>query len=122
MTFVELCPYVSDSFTLDEPTVEALSRSDSGFGIVASMRKLLIEEAEPALVLVNGKDAVWDFERIHEAELKWTEQRYPSVDCTSKMFWHKTGTYMTPSGKAVSIAGVPFPSCVNRGPIIPMPS
>jgi hypothetical protein len=108
IVFLELCPYSSHTFSLPWETIEELSRTDPGFGTEATIRKLLIEDAEPALVLVNGKSAIWDFERIHEAELMWTAQRYPSVDNASKPLWHKYGSYLTPSGRAVPAAGFPF--------------
>ena len=66
MVFLELCPYVSHRFWLPWETIDELSRTDTGFEIAATLRKILIEQGSPALVLVNGRSAMWDFERIYE--------------------------------------------------------
>ncbi len=108
MVFLEFCPYQSHRFWLPWETVDEMNRTDIGFHIAATLRKALIEEGLPALVLVNGKAAMRNFERIHEKELIWVEHRYPSVDRPSKTLWHKSGTYSTSSGESVPIAGFPF--------------
>ena len=71
------------------------------------MTRVLLEEAAPALVLVNGKRTVEDFEAIHRDRLRWERQRYPSVDDPGKTLWHLEGTIRTPGG-AVPVAGFPF--------------
>ena len=58
MIFVELCPYPSRQFSLDGPTIEQLAVDDIGFRTAAAVRSLLIEEGEPATIVVNGVAAV----------------------------------------------------------------
>ena len=54
MVFVELCPYASRRFNLATSRVEELTRSESGFQTAAQITAVLIDEARPHLLLVNG--------------------------------------------------------------------
>ena len=54
MVFVELCPYASRRFNLTTSKVEELARSESGFQTAAQTTAILLAEARPHLLLVNG--------------------------------------------------------------------
>ena len=108
MVFLELCPYVSHRFKLGSETVNELSRTDDGFQVASTLRKTLIGDANPALVLVNGIRAMEDFKRIHRKGLTWSDHSYPSIDRPSTTLWHKRGAYRTPSGAVVPVIGFPF--------------
>lgn len=112
MVFIELCPYASRRFGLPTETVAELSRRDPGFRTAATFRRILIEEARPALVLVNGAAAVRDAETMDAGTLRWVEVRYESADGVTrkgraKRLWHKEGTFETTSG-SVPVVGFPF--------------
>ena len=112
MVFVELCPYASRRFALPAETVAELSRSDPGFRTAARVRRILIEQGQPALVLVNGTAAVRDAEVVDADRLRWLEVCYESADGTSrrgrpKRLWHKQGVYDAPRCP-VPVVGFPF--------------
>jgi hypothetical protein len=107
MLFTELCPYASERFVLDARTVARLVAEDRGFRTAAEVTRILLDEAAPALVLVNGKRAVEDFEVLHRDRLRWERRRYLSVDDPGKTLWHLEGTIRTPGG-TVPVAGFPF--------------
>ena len=54
MIFVELCPYPSRRFTLSADVLSDLAQDDIGFQLAAQVRQVLIDSAEPALIMVNG--------------------------------------------------------------------
>ena len=106
MIFVELCPYPSRQFALAGPTVEQLAVDDLGFRTAAIIRRLLMEEAAPGAVLVNGIAAVSEFERLHGGQVDLTELRYPSVNGTRSLR-HWEGVHGSTHG-AVPVVGFPF--------------
>jgi len=106
MIFVELCPYPSRQFSLDGLTIEQLAVDDIGFRTAAAVRSLLIEEAAPATILVNGVAAVTEFERFYGARFGLTERRYLAVDQTRSLRrWE--GAYPSTHGP-VPVVGFPF--------------
>lgn len=111
MVFIELCPYASGQFALSESTLLELAHVDSGFKIAQRIRDLLIEEARPGFVLVNGAAAVRDFELVGSNHLQWETARYTSEEGLfrgqPKRLWHKQGFYETSAGR-IPIAGFPF--------------
>lgn len=107
MVFVELCPYSSRHFRLQQSALTTLAAEDRGFRLAAQVRRLLIEEATPALVLVNGVDALNDFERLTGEQVVLEERRYASVSRPGRTLWHKEGIYRARQG-AVPVAGFPF--------------
>ncbi len=108
MVFVELCPYASRRFQLEQEKLQALAQEDRGFELAARVRRLLIEEAAPALVMVNGVAALVDFERFHAAEVQTRERRYPSVSRPLRELWHVEGHYRAAGGHSVPVLGFPF--------------
>lgn len=114
MVFVELCPYASRRFVLSPKTVAELTATDPGFRTAARVRRLLIDQGHPALVLVNGRAAVADFELVEQDRLAWDEVRYDSVDGPGprgkrKQLWHKQGLYGADiEATSVPVVGFPF--------------
>jgi hypothetical protein len=111
MVFVELCPYASGQFAFPEQTLVELANSDPGFKIAQRVRDLLIEQARPGFVLVNGAPAVRDFELVGGDYLQWETVRYTSGEGLfrgqPKRLRHKQGSYATTAGP-IPIAGFPF--------------
>jgi len=107
MIFVELCPYASRQFTLSGDTLSTLAETDLGFRLSARVRRLLIEQASPALVLVNGRAAIDDFQRLERDHVYLEERRYTSVSRPEYSLWHREGTYNTQQG-SVPVIGFPF--------------
>lgn len=106
MIFVELCPYPSRQFALAGPAIEQLAVHNIGFRTATSVRRLLMEEAAPGAVLVNGIAAVSEFERFHRGQVELIEQRYPSVN-GARSLRHWEGVYPSTHG-AVPVVGFPF--------------
>ena len=107
MIFVELCPYASRQFTLNGDVLSMLAEGDLGFQLAARVRRLLIEEASPALILVNGRAALTDFEHFERDRLSLEERRYASVSRPDRILWHREGRYETARGSA-PVVGFPF--------------
>ena len=111
MVFVELCPYASRQFRLAPGIIEELSRRDPGFAIAQEFRRILIDRAHPAMVLVNGVPAMQDVELLDSGRLQWHEARYLSrggrFRGTPKQLWHKQGFYAVPE-RSVPAIGFPF--------------
>lgn len=104
MVFVELCPYASRQFEIADDVVRVLGSDDIGFRVATQVRRLLVDEAKPAVVLVNGAAAVHELEVLHEDDIDWSERRYPSVAAPERTLWHKEGHW---AGK-VPVVGFPF--------------
>lgn len=112
MLFVELCPYGSQRFTLPGRAVEELSREEAGFQLAVAVRRILIEQGQPALILVNGKPAVEDLETVDRDRIWLRAISYDSVDKPKegkkqKRLWHKQGHYVT-SDAPIPVIGFPF--------------
>lgn len=105
MVFIELCPYPSRRFEFDGPTVQRLADEDWGFQTAARIRRLLIEDGSPAVVMVNGVAAVTEFQRLHP-DVALERRVYPSVS-RGRDLKHWEGHYGF-AGKRVSVAGFPF--------------
>ncbi len=92
MLFVELCPYASSQFQLGPEQVAALSKSDIGFKTAARVIDLLLAQAAPALILLNGRSTLDTFEALYAPRLqRWQEIRYPSVTKETRFLWHRQG-------------------------------
>ncbi len=107
MVFVELCPYPSRQFQLSGEALEQLAREDIGFQLAARVRRVLIDTAEPAVVLVNGAATLRSLSQLDEAHLELRHRRYPSVSRPEKELWHEEGRY-TPGARSVPLVGFPF--------------
>ena len=80
---------------------------DRGFSIAKQVRQLLLNEAKPALVLVNGNAAIGQFEEASGASLTWEQVSYDSESKQTKSLWHRQGSIDAGSRK-VPIIGFPF--------------
>ena len=92
MIFVELCPYASRWFRLSPEQVADLVASDDGVRTAHEVIDLLVDRAEPALVLLNGNATGDTFEAIYRGRLThWEDIRYVSSYNDSRMLRHKQG-------------------------------
>ena len=111
MIFVELCPYASNQFALSDDVLTELAETDPGFRTAQRVRDVLIEQARPAFVLINGAAAVRDAELVGGERLRWETIRYRSENGLyrgrPKRLWHNQGSYVTPSG-VIPTVGFPF--------------
>lgn len=107
MVFVELCPYASRRFGLSADALGQLARDDIGFRLSTEVRRVLIDKAEPALVMVNGVAGLKAIAELEDARLELLERRYPSVSRPQKQLWHEEGHYATDS-RSVPVVGFPF--------------
>ena len=112
MLFIELCPYGSLQFKLSRDVVEELTQEDVGFKLAAKVRRILIEQGRPVLVLLNGTATIEDFEFVDRERVSLRRIEYPSVDKPAvgknqKRLWHKQGYYGAPHGH-VPVVGFPF--------------
>jgi hypothetical protein len=114
VVFTELCPYASKFFALGTQTVADLVQSELGFQTAARIRSVFLEEARPALVLVNGSRAIEAFEAVYRAQFSWRLPRvqYVSADVPRpgrgpKTLWHIEGIYESASGP-ITVLGFPF--------------
>lgn len=111
MLFVEMCPYGSGKFKFPRAGLEELSRSDLGFRIAAKVRHLLIEYGEPAVIIVNGNDAVADFELLDKRMFSWDEVRYESI--SEKRLRFCQGHYRISGTNMIPVIGCPFLRSIN---------
>jgi hypothetical protein len=107
MVFVELCPYASNKFSLSGNVIAELCRTDEGFKTAAQFNRILIEQAEPALILVNGAPSVKDFAEVHASKLDWQRVSYASFSNPARKLWHYQGWYRSDSRK-IPVVGFPF--------------
>ena len=107
MVFVELCPYPSRQYALAESALARLARLDRGFRLAAQVRRLLIEQARPALVLANGVGALGALRELDRARVELAERAYPSASRADKRLWHYEGHYRLADGR-VPVLGFPF--------------
>src|SRR5206468_1092677 len=82
-----------------------LASEDVGFQTAARVREILIEDAKPALVLVNGLSAVWALESVEGEHVQLSEVRY---ELGGKRLRHWKGSYRAGSP--------PIPLVVSSGP------
>ncbi len=107
MVFLEVCPYTSGKFDLSTDTVRTLLEEDRGFSIAKQVRQLLLNEAKPALVLVNGNAAIGQFEEASGASLTWEQVNYESESKPNKFLRHHQG-HIDAGSRKVPIIGFPF--------------
>ena len=106
MIFVELCPYASHEFSIEREILAELVESDRGFRVAEEVASILVREAKPALILVNGASAMEHFERRHARDLRWTMRSYTSPDRKDVMLRHREG-YHTGTAE-IPVLGFPF--------------
>ena len=108
MVFVESCPYSSEEFTFSDADLGRLATTDRGFQIVAQVRQILIREARPALVMVNGVPAVSTLQLLEPERLKLQERsRYQSISDHAKRLRHWEGHFSI-GNTSVPVLGFPF--------------
>lgn len=112
MVFVEICPYVSKRFALGWPIVAELLQSDLGFQLASQVNRLLVQEGDPALVMVNGSSAISMFEHLYGGDLQWREMLYDSCDAPRqgrkpKRLRHYCGALCF-AGRRIPVVGFPF--------------
>ncbi|MBA3450051.1 MAG: hypothetical protein H0T18_02425 [Chloroflexia bacterium] len=112
MVFVEICPYASNKFNLDWPIVKELHATDLGFRLASEVNHLLIEQGEPALVMVNGNSAIEMFRHLYANALDWREVRYdschpPQVGRKQKRLRHYCGSLRL-GKRMMPVMGFPF--------------
>lgn len=107
MIFVELCPYASAQFAMAPDVVARLVKEDRGFQIAEEVTRILLRDARPALILVNGRAAMDNFEVVHARSTRWRKVDYLSPDSPSKKLWHREGHYESDTRRAPLI-GFPF--------------
>lgn len=107
IVFGELIPYSSRKFSLPWHTVSELTRNDRGVLAAAKVNQILIEEASPALVLVNGNAAKDVFDEEFGGHVDWEERKYSSPSKEDKTLRHFEGLY-DGGGVEIPIAGFPF--------------
>jgi hypothetical protein len=109
--FVELCPYASSSFSLPPDLVSDLVQTEPGFRLAAQANRLVMDEAGPAFVLVNGSAACQSFEAEFGDALSWQYQQYSSSPLTSggraKTLWHYEGL-LHREAATTPVVGFPF--------------
>jgi len=102
MVFVEIWPYASQGWPpkqkkgavprWSERVEDKLFRDDPGVMLEAQIVDLLLSEAQPALLLVNGRPSVHHFERLHPQALRWRRLEYASLSDSRKTLWHMEGS------------------------------
>jgi hypothetical protein len=107
MVFTNLCPYASGRFAFRPDQVAGLVARDRGFKTMARINRLLIEQAQPALVLVNGVHSMDAMESVYSGKLNWSEHRYRSDDKPTKCLRHRQGV-LDLGAAAVPVVGFPF--------------
>jgi len=95
MVFAELCPYASQTFRLDRAQFSEFARTDPGCKWQAEVVRILISQAQPRVILLNGNQTIDDFEAVYGPELageqeggNWTGDRYESTHRPGKNLWH----------------------------------
>jgi len=106
MIFTEVCPYASRSFSLAPNDVARLAESDIGFIISAGFTRILLEQAEPGIVLVNGNPSTGLFDERRKARLDWEEVQYQAAG--QRNLHHRQGWYTGPTGSPIAMVGFPF--------------
>lgn len=105
MVFAELCPYASRRFGLKPDQIAEAATTDVGFQAAARVRDILVDQARPALVLVNGVQALKSFEAMYRPRLK--DWHCVSADSGNRKLWHQQGLLDQPHG-GVPVVGFPF--------------
>ena len=109
MVFVELCPYSSQQFRFADADLLALSEDDHGFRTAAEVRRILIRQGRPALVMLGGTQALGVLERLGLDGLTLGEHRtYRSASDLGKRLWHREWAFLSGRSRVPAI-GFPFP-------------
>ena len=96
MVFVELCPYSSKRYSFADADLLALSEEDHGFRTAAQVRRILIGQGRPALVMVSGGQALTVLEHHDQDQLRLGEPlTYQSVSRPDKRLWHREGHFIS---------------------------
>ena len=106
MIFVELCPYASHEFSIKDEVLDELVQDDRGFRVAKEVTSILVRDARPALILVNGASAMDHFERRHAHDLRWTMRSYASPDRKDVMLRHREGHHTGTT--EIPVLGFPF--------------
>ena len=108
MVFVEMCPYASNRSPFSGKDLIRLTERDRGFQTARRVRRTLIDEAGPALVLLNAVPVVEAVEHLDRDRLRLAERHYyQSVRKPTKSLWHREGQIIT-RGSSVPVLGFPF--------------
>lgn len=109
MVFVESCPYSSRQFARGgEILARLVADEDRGLQVLERVRQALIEEAHPALVLVNGNPALSTLQVLEGVRLHLEEhRRYESISKPGKPLRHSEGRLDT-AGGSVPVLAIPF--------------
>ena len=108
MVFVELCPYASRGWPFSGEDVRRLTATDLGFRLATRVRELLIEGGRPALIAVNGRDAIGGLEHAHGSKVHLAGRRsYASVHRPERTLWHSEGYYRAGDAR-VPLLAFPF--------------
>jgi len=113
VVFTELCPYASRTFSLGTQTVAELAASEPAFRTAASIRTILLNEARPTLVFINGWPAMQAFAAVYRDQFAWQPEKvYQSNDPPRdgrppKRLWHQEGIYKAAAGE-IPVVGFPF--------------
>ena len=87
--------------------MEELARSETGFQTAAEITAILLKEARPHLLLVNGTSALANFHALYRTRLaEWHKQAYASASSGRKL-WHCQGI-LRGLGHDLPIVGFPF--------------
>ncbi|MYE31615.1 MAG: hypothetical protein F4X80_02915 [Chloroflexi bacterium] len=109
MVFVESCPYSSPQFARGgEILARLVAEQDRGLKVLDRVRHLLIEEAHPALVLINGNPALDRLQALEGERLHLEEhRRYESISKPGKRLRHYEGR-LDSRGGSVPVLAFPF--------------
>ena len=105
MAFFEILPYASKSYVPRPADAVRLVRTDVGCQMATSAALGAIEHRQPAVVLVNGSDAVHVFEAVHG--VAWAEHRYPSASSARPKTVRHFESVLTFPGHSVPVFGFP---------------
>lgn len=104
MVFVELCPYSSEDFWFRDSDLLQLAAEDDGFRIAARIRRILIQRARPAFVLISGNQAVTGLEHGDREDLHLEEPvHYQSVRRSEMRLWHREGHFVVGTSRVPAI-------------------
>ena len=102
MVFIEIWPYASQGWPpkqkkgtvprWSQRVEDKLFKDDPGVVLEARIADLLLSEAQPALLLVNGRPSVHHFEHLHPQAVRWRGVEYASLSDSRKALWHMEGS------------------------------
>jgi len=104
MIFTELCPYPSQHWRLSDAQTAHLVAHDMGFQAIAEVQRILIETAQPSVILVYGAPGVRVFEQTYAGRLMWHRTRYQSETDPRKTLWHNEG-HLATEQRSVPVLG-----------------